>query len=197
MARKSNSEQRRSEIVAGMLAAMAEQGYEKATVQRIAQHAGLAPGLLHYHFKTKAEILLALLDALAAQGRQRYERMSASATSAPERLHAYLDARLGLGEGADAKAVAAWVMIGAEAVRQGEVRALYQKAVGAEMALVENLLADCLAEQGRPLVDVRPVAAGLLALMEGAFQLSSAAPQAMPAGYAAAAARQMIASWAG
>ncbi|MES2323916.1 MAG: TetR/AcrR family transcriptional regulator [Pseudomonadota bacterium] len=195
MSRKSNSAQRRSEIVAGMLAAMAEQGYEKATVQLIAQHAGLAPGLLHYHFKSKAEILLALMDALAAQGKQRFEQMSANAVDARARLHAYVDARLGLGEGADAKAAAAWVMIGAEAVRQGEVRELYQRAVAGEMALVEGLLADCPGAQDQPAEDVRAVAAGLLALVEGAFQLASAAPQAMPTGYAAKAARQMLADY--
>lgn len=195
MSRKSNSAQRRGEIVAGMLGAMAEQGYEKATVQLIAQHAGLSPGLLHYHFKSKAEILLALMDALAAQGALRYEQLSANAADARARLHAYVDARLGLGEGADPKAVAAWVMIGAEAVRQGEVRALYQRAVAGEMALVEGLLADCPGGQGKPAEEVRAVASGLLALVEGAFQLASAAPQTMPSGYAAKAARQMLADY--
>ncbi len=192
MSRRQNSEQRRGEIVNALLAVMAEHGYEKATIQLIAQQAGLAPGLLHYHFKTKAEILLALVSALAELSQQRYCGFAEAATTAEEKLLAYINARLGKGPGADASAVAAWVMIGAEAIRQPEVRQVYQKALGAEMTLVQSLLSGCLKERGKQVRNVKRLAAALLALMEGAFQLASAAPDVMPAGYAASTAMQLI-----
>lgn len=192
MARKTNSEQRRAEIVTALLGTMAEHGYEKATIQLIAKAAGLAPGLLHYHFKTKAEILLALVKTLAGLSRQRYLALSAGASSAAEKLAAYVHARLGLGEGADLKAVAAWVVIGAEAVRQPEVRAVYQDAVRAEMALLQDLLSACLADQRKSTDAVAPLAAAVLAMMEGAFQLASAAPGVMPMGYAASTALALV-----
>ncbi|HEY0063018.1 MAG TPA: TetR family transcriptional regulator [Telluria sp.] len=185
MARKPNTEVRRGEIVAALLATMAEHGYEKATIQLIAKQAGLAPGLLHYHFKTKAEILLALVKALADQGRARFAALADAAVTPPQRLEAYIRARLGTGEGASPAAVAAWVVIGTEAVRQPDVRAVYQEAIFAEGAEIERLLADCLAAQGKQQAQARPLAAALLAFMEGAFQLASAAPGAMPAGFAA------------
>lgn len=192
MARKSNTAQRRGEIVSAMLAAMAEHGYEKATVQMIAQHAGLAPGLVHYHFKTKAEILHELIRTLAALSRERYITMSQAAITCDDRLHAYVNARLAKGEGADPRAVAAWVVIGTEAVRQPEVRAIYQEVVRAEAQLIEELLKDCLVDRGKDATLARPLAAALLALIDGAFQLSSAAPDVMPAGYAASTAIDLL-----
>ena len=40
---------------------MADRGYERASVTAIAKAAGLTPGLVHYHFHNKKEILLALV----------------------------------------------------------------------------------------------------------------------------------------
>ena len=102
-----------------------------------------------------------------------------------DRLQAYVRARLGLGAGAAPDMVAAWVMIGAEAVRQPEVRALYEKAIAQELALLTQLLSGCLTAEGRATGIAASLAAGLVAMMEGAFQLSSAASSVMPAGYAA------------
>ena len=118
MARKSNTEQRREEIVAALLAVVAENGYEKATIQAIAQQAGLAPGLIHYHFKNKEEILLHLVKSLAELSRARYLECAGTAATPQQKLKAYIDARLAKGKGANPDAVAAWVIIGAEAVRQ-------------------------------------------------------------------------------
>ena len=192
MSRRSNTEQRRAEIVSALLAVMAEHGYEKATIQLIGKQAGLAPGLLHYHFKTKGEILLALVKTLAELARQRYLDFASTASTADEFLRAYINARLATGDGADPHAVAAWVMIGAEAVRQPDVRAVYQEAMRAEMQLIEALLTACFTERGKPASAVPALAATLLALIEGAFQLASAAPEAMPVGYAASTAIEVV-----
>jgi TetR/AcrR family transcriptional repressor of bet genes len=192
MSRRSNTEQRRAQIVDALLAVMSEQGYEKATIQLVAQKAGLAPGLLHYHFKTKSEILLELVKKLAELSHQRYLALSESSMTVEDKLQAYITARLGKGKGADPKAVAAWVIIGAEAVRQVEVREVYQHAVGVEMELIQNLLTNCLKEKNRQTKNVKKLAAGLLAFMEGAYQLASAAPGIMPTGYAASTAIQMM-----
>lgn len=192
MSRRSNTEQRRAEIVSALLAVMAEHGYEKATIQLIGQKAGLTPGLLHYHFKTKAEILLELVKTLAGVSRKRFQGFAESASTADEKLRAYINARLAKGLGADPNAVAAWVIIGAEAVRQPDVRRVYQEVARAEMELIEELLTACFTDRGRALTGVRPLAATLLALIEGAFQLASAAPEVMPVGYAATTAIELV-----
>lgn len=185
MSKRPNTEQRRNEIVNALLTVIAEHGYAKATIQLIAQNAGLTPGLIHYHFKTKAEILLELVRMLAELPRQRYLQFAADARTPDEKLLAYINARLAKGDGANPTAVAAWVMIGAEAVRQPEVREIYQEAISAELNLIKELLTDCLPAKRKNTADVANIAAGLLAFMEGAFQLACAAPHTLPGGYAA------------
>ena len=188
MARSSNTEARRAEITGALLAVIARRGYEKATIQAIAAQAGLAPGLIHYHFKNKQEILVSLIAAMAEAANARYAAVLGDQVEPAARLRAYLHARLGLGEGAAPEIVAAWVMIGAEAVRQPEVRTVYQRMVADELALLTTLLGDCLRAAGRSAEVAAPLAAGLAALIAGAYQLSSATTDVMPRGYAAEAA---------
>ena len=188
MARTSNTEARRAEITGALLAVIARHGYDKATIQAIAAQAGLAPGLIHYHFKNKQEILVSLIGAMAQAAHARYLAVLGDQVEPLPRLRAYLHARLGLGEGAAPDIVAAWVMIGAEAVRQPEVRAVYRQMVADELALLTTLLGDCLRERGRATRAAATLAAGLAAMIEGAYQLSSAAAEVMPRGYAADAA---------
>lgn len=185
MSRRPNTDKRRAEIVKALLAAMAEHGYEKATIQLIAQKAGMAPGLLHYHFASKREMLLELVKALVELSRRRYDEFVQSATTPEEKLHAYFNARLGMGRGANAAAVAAWVVIGTEAVRQSDVRDVYQEAVKAELVLLRGLLSEYLKAKKRQARNIQNLAASILAMMEGAFQLASAAGGVMPKGYAA------------
>lgn len=184
MSRPPNTDARRAQIVAALLPVIAKSGYEKATIQAIAAQAGLAPGLIHYHFKTKRDILVTLIETLARAAAARFEALTGAATDPQERLKAYLQARLGLGDGAAPDLVAAWVMIGAEAVRQAEVRAVYSHVVAQELASITLLIKQCLRAQQRDTRHAKPIAAALLAIMGGAFQLASAAPGVLPVGYA-------------
>jgi len=188
MARTSNSAARRTQIVQALQIVMAKVGYEKATIQAIAAEAGLAPGLLHYHFKSKQAILVVLVTTLAAYAQQRFAQLAGEDTDPVARLRAYIDARLALGPGAAPDMVVAWVMIATEAVRQPEVRDAFGRAVAAELDLLTGLLADCLRAQRRDDAPARHLAAGVLAMIEGSYQLACAAGAVMPSGYAAEAA---------
>lgn len=192
MARTTNTEARRAEITQALLTVIAQHGYEKATIQSIALKAGLAPGLIHYHFKSKQEILVSLIEMMANAARSRYEQILGDVTEPGLRLNAYLEARLGTGEGAAPGMVAAWVMIGAEAIRQEEVRTIYSQVIAEELAMLTKLLEDCLRAQQRHIKGASTLAAGVLALIEGAFQLSSATNGVMPVGYAAKVAKDFV-----
>ena len=72
-----NTEHRRAAIVSAMLPVMAQHGYERATIQAIAREAGLTPGLIHYHFKSKQEILVSLVKAIMEYARARFEHAAA------------------------------------------------------------------------------------------------------------------------
>jgi TetR/AcrR family transcriptional repressor of bet genes len=193
MGRPSNTEQRRAEIVDGLLQVMAERGYQRATVPEIARAAGLSPGLLHYHFDHKQQILVALVKRLVLGLERRARSRLAAAGDAPrERLVAYVDAFVALGADADPRAVSAWALIGAEAVRDEEVRALYAQAVKSFLATLERLCREALRAEGRSAGGVKRIAAAILSAIEGAFRISAGAPRALPRGFASPTLRQMV-----
>jgi TetR/AcrR family transcriptional repressor of bet genes len=192
MPRPSNTDARRRQIVAALQRVMAEHGYEGATVTEIARAAELSPGLLHYHFGSKQEILVALVEHLAARVQERFgERAARAGDNAWKRLHAFLDALFAAGPEADVEAVACWVTIGAEAVRLPEVRDAYGQAVREQLAVLDTLLREVLASEGRSTARVRELSSGLLAAIEGAYQLATVVPGAVPPGSAAATIRRM------
>ena len=191
MARASNTDQRREQIVRGLLRVMARHGYAGATIPAIAREADLLPGLVHYHFDTKKAILLALVALLEASVRARYERLAARAEAPRERLYAFLDAHVAKGPGADPDAVACWVALGAEAVADREVRAAYRGVVERELAELRSLIGPILLQHGRLEAAARDIAAALLAAIEGAFRLAVVAEGAAREGYASIALRRM------
>ena len=67
MPRPSNTEERQAQITGALMKVMAKRGYDGASVADIAKAARLTPGLVHYHFKSKQEILLAALRDLVAR----------------------------------------------------------------------------------------------------------------------------------
>lgn len=191
--RPSNTDVRRAEIAQGLLAVMSEVGYERATITAIAEAAGLASGLVHYHFENKQAILVAAVERLTAGLDARVDRRLARARGdRPEgRLHAVLDALVARGKDADPRAVAAWVVVAAEAVRLPEVRDLYRSALRGILSRLEVEVAFALVARGRRAGGARRIAAALLAAVEGSYQIAAAAPGLMPAGFAAGVLRRM------
>ena len=164
---------------------MAQRGYERASIQEIAKAAELTPGLVHYHFGSKQQVLLALIERLRDTLRLRFEKRLREAGTAPEsRLKAFIEAHLELGEDADPRATACWVAIGAEALRLPEVQKLYHAAIHEQMSTLDALCEDVLASSGRPTSESAKIAAHILSSIQGAYQLGLAAPAALPTGFA-------------
>lgn len=195
MPRPSNTGERRRQIVDALIAVMARQGYERASVAAIAAEAGLVPGLVHYHFESKLEILLALVDVLHARLRERTASFMqrAGATDARARLEAFLDAHVATGAGADPSAVACWVAVAAEAIREPDVQAVYRRVVATELAELTALVGAARDGDGLPRdpAAARASAAALYAAIQGAYHLATAAPGVTPAGFAGPALRRM------
>ncbi|MCA9604447.1 MAG: TetR family transcriptional regulator [Myxococcales bacterium] len=191
MATRSTTEARRAQIVDAMLRVMGERGYERASVAAIAEVAGLTSGLVHYHFRSKEAVLLALLERLEEIVATRFERFSREAATPRRRLVAFLDAHLARDEEARPDAVACWVALGTEALTRDEVRAAYRTLVEREIATLTDLVAAVLADEGGDVARAPALAAGLYAAIEGAFRLSAIAPGVIPAGSAASTLRAM------
>jgi AcrR family transcriptional regulator len=61
----------RDRLIAAGYTILAEKGYEATTVKEVAKAAGVSPGLFHYYFATKDELLMAVLR----EAGQRYGQL--------------------------------------------------------------------------------------------------------------------------
>lgn len=193
MARPSNTGRRREEIVGGLLRVMSTRGYGGATISEIAREAGLPSGIVHYHFDSKQAILVGVLDRISRVVRERYLRRASRAgvTESRGRVFAWIDAHVALGADADPKAMACWVAVGAEALRDPVVRGEYEKILLEERRMLETLVRTALKTERRSPRAARPIAAALLAAVQGAFQLGCAAPATVAPGSMAPLLRRM------
>ena len=193
MARKSTKERRR-EITDGLLEAMAEHGYAKASIKRIAESAGVTPGLIHYHFDSKQAILLELLRRLLDPLLEELQALVDTDDSATSRLEALIDALLATGDSAQPEAVAVWVTMGAEAIREPEINQAYSQALaklqGLFVQVIESGIEGGEFDLGQ--LSAPACAAALLATVEGYFTLAATSPDTIPRGTAAPATRQML-----
>jgi len=71
MGRKSNASERREQIIWALYDCLVEKGQEKVTIKEIAVKAGLPPGVIHYYFKSKDDIISNLAEVLV----QKYSSM--------------------------------------------------------------------------------------------------------------------------
>jgi AcrR family transcriptional regulator len=60
-------DERRAELVDATLGILASEGLGAATTRRITEEAGLALGAFHYAFRSKDELLRAVIERLMAQ----------------------------------------------------------------------------------------------------------------------------------
>jgi TetR/AcrR family transcriptional repressor of bet genes len=193
--RPSNTRERRAQILEGFLDVLAREGYAQATIARTAGAAGLAPGLVHYHFHDKHELLVTLAASLGeALERRLAARLARAGADPRRRLGACVDAYLARGRDADPRAVAAWVVLGAEAVREADVRAIYAATARAGLERLTRLVAEALAAEGRPPRAARRIAIAALTMIEGAYRVSAAAPGLCAAGFAAPTVRAALAA---
>ncbi len=92
---------------------------------------------------------------------------------------------------ADPEAVACWVAVGAEAIREPRVRKAFAAAISAQGHALRALVVEALRARRRNPREANAIAAALLAMVQGYFFVSAAAPDAVPPGSAAPLARRL------
>lgn len=178
MGRRSVREVRRAELTAAFARVLAHHGYAGATIAAVAEEAGVAPGLVHHHFKGKADLLESLLEHLVAAFRKR----TAGKEQGEASLAAWLAAAVELGDGAEPDAARCWVGVLAEAVRAPEFGAKVRRLVDTEIEGIQRRSRRRLGPQD---------AAALLAFVLGALVMGAFAPR-RTAGFAGPAARKLL-----
>jgi TetR/AcrR family transcriptional regulator, transcriptional repressor of bet genes len=195
LGRPSNTEERRTQLVRALMRVIVRYGYAGASIQEIAKEAGMRPGLIHYHFESKQEILLTLFSHLelvvGARLEAQIQKLGAGHAREAE-LDALIDAFLALDKRTDQLAVACWTIISAEAVHNAELRQLYLQTIRQHQDRIEELLRRALPAAKLAKLDIKAASASILAAIHGSFLLASAAPGVVPKGSAAASVKRMV-----
>jgi AcrR family transcriptional regulator len=152
------SEFRTAEILSAARKVFARKGYTGATVEDIAEAAGLAKGTVYLYFPSKREVYLeALKEGLTALVEETRRNIEAAAT-APQKIRAFVTTRIRFSEeNRDFVAIyqAEFAHMGLEYL-SSEFRELYRK----QIRTLENLLREA-ARQG----EIRPVRAETAAVL--------------------------------
>ncbi|HEY1721745.1 MAG TPA: TetR/AcrR family transcriptional regulator [Magnetospirillaceae bacterium] len=85
---------RRQQIIACAIDAIVEMGFARASVDQIAKRAGVSKGVISYHFPAKEELTQAIIDSVFATGRAYMTPQIMAATTAADRLRAYIESDL-------------------------------------------------------------------------------------------------------
>ena len=157
------AEDRREQLIATTIDALAEFGYVGTTLARIGARAGVSPGLVAHYFGDKDGLLAAAFRALSRRVAESAAKRLAAATTARERLIAVIDANLAPEE-FNRRTAAAWLAFWGQVPHVhglGRVQAVYQ---GRLLSNLRHALRPLLPER-----DVARVAASIAALIDGVW----------------------------
>ncbi len=186
MARPKNTEERRKQIAGALVSVMAKRGYDGASINSVAAEAGLTSGLVHYHFKNKQEILLFALENLVTAHRAALSEIMENAKSDPLReVRTFIDFHLGLGTNADPDALACWVLLSGEALRQASIREAYENAIALLVEQLASIITRGMKSKAFGRTDAKAAAAALFATIQGYYVLAATARRIIPRGSAA------------
>lgn len=85
---------RRAQVVEAAAQVVAEAGYARASLARIAEHAGISKGVLTYHFSSKDEILREVVTGFFNRGWERMEARIEAEETAIGKVRAWIGAEL-------------------------------------------------------------------------------------------------------
>lgn len=132
----------RARLIEAGYTILAEKGIEATTVKEIASLAGVSPGLFHYYFASKNELLLAVIYEAGArfyrQLMQEMERMSSEHTFAEMAM---------LAVAAASRSNATWYRLRYELYALGLRNPDFQSAVGEMLAKGRQGIAQTIQEQ--------------------------------------------------
>src|SRR3954468_19629747 len=102
-ARRNNESNRRDELLRASAKLFRKKGFDGTTIRDISSAAGMHSGSPFYHFKTKQDILVAVMEQGLAEGLRRTEEAMALALPPEQKLAKLIRAQLGtiLEEGSD------------------------------------------------------------------------------------------------
>lgn len=188
---RSSAHEKRERILDAMTTLLAAQGYETTTTADIGHTAGLTPGLVHYYFKSKLDILRALLERLILRHDHALTRVLLAADQAPlSLLRTWITFHLSTGVTQDSTTLAVWVVLSAEALRLEPIRGPFSRVLELEVERVRAWLT--LLEPPSAPERLSAAAAALVAQVQGYYLLASTCPGLVPGGSACSQAQHAL-----
>src|ERR1043165_6756240 len=93
--RRNNESNRRAELLRVSAKLFREKGFDGTSIRDISAAAGMHSGSPFYHFKTKQDILVAVMEQGLAEGLHRTEEVMARPIPPDEKLKGLIRAQLG------------------------------------------------------------------------------------------------------
>ena len=113
-------EARRQQLIAATVRIIARHGFSNTTLAKVAQDAGLSPGIVNFYFTSKDQLLIAVLKSLSDEFMGKLEHaLAESGVDPAENLRALIAAILDPGL-SQADKVAVWYAFWGEAGARGE-----------------------------------------------------------------------------
>ncbi len=191
MARPSNTKKRRAQITKAFIKVMAEHGYDGTSTSQVATEAGFTHGLIHYHFKSKQNILLAVINELSSNNAKRLQQKLFEYDDPIKQLSGYIDFHVSLEHDANPEALACWIVLTGEALRKAEVKEAYNKVMEDSKQCLISILKEGIKQKVFQCQDVDSSASALIAAIQGYFVLSATAPTMIPQGSASESIKKM------
>ena len=85
------AERTRQQLLDAALRIIGHKGYTSATVDEIVKEAGVSKGVAYYHFKSKADLALAILDKGLSDVAEQFQRITDASENAESALSAMLE----------------------------------------------------------------------------------------------------------
>lgn len=169
-AEKASRQRQRLRLIEACITALHEHGPSRTTIDKVVRIAEMSPGIVNFYFETKAALLVAALDHLAAEFEQFVQMpvaaMRARPAEALERvIDLYLDPTI-----ASPRKVSVWYSFWGEASARSEYQAICGRRDLEFAELMRDLVAARIEERGDFHLDADAVALGLIGSLEMLWQ---------------------------
>ncbi|MFI9047380.1 TetR/AcrR family transcriptional regulator [Streptomyces sp. NPDC053427] len=166
MPRPSVEAERRAQILAATCKAIARTGIAAFRVADVAKEAGLSPGIVHYYFDTKQELIRAAFEHNFLHSLERRAAIFESGLEPVEKLRALVEAYLPQGD-ETVEAWHVWAELWVTALHDAELRDLNDRAYGEWRRIVASIVRECQAAGRMGDEDPVDVANMLVGLLDG------------------------------
>jgi TetR/AcrR family transcriptional repressor of bet genes len=163
-------QRQRKRLIDACISALHIYGPSRTTVEKVVALADLSPGIVRFYFDSKAAMLVASLEYLAAEFEERVMAPVAHLKSSPVRalrllVELYLDADI-----ASPRKVSVWYSFWGEASSRQEYYDICGKKDEDFAVLVRELIERMIAASGAKHLDADGVALGLIGVLEVLWQ---------------------------